>query len=329
MRILVTGGAGFIGSYLCEVLRRRGDEVHVLDDLSTGRHENLLRGGACPDGLVFHRGSVLDAERVDALVSKVDAVYHLAAVVGVRLVLARPERTVETNVEGTRIVLAAAARHGVRCLFASSSEVYGRAPVPPFREDQPLLVGVTDEARWCYARSKLEGERLASAHASERGLHVVIVRLFNTVGARQRARHGMVLPNLVRQARAGRPMTVFGDGRQTRCFLHVSETVRACVELLEAPAASGTTAEVFNVGGTHEVSILELARTVRRVTGSASPIVRVAYREAYGAAVPDMLRRVPDVGKLARRTGFRPRIALDEIVRDVASEERGAALLPG
>ena len=323
MRVLVTGGAGFIGSHLCEHLHARGDQVVVLDDLSTGRRENLGALLGRP-GFAFYQGSVRDAASVDALVAEADAVVHLAAAVGVRLVLEEPVRTLETNVDGTRVVLAAAARRGVPCLLASSSEVYGRSQKLPFREDDPLLIGATSEPRWSYACSKALGEWLALAHARERRLEVVIVRLFNTVGPRQRGRYGMVLPNLVSQALAGEPLTVFGDGRQTRCFLHVHEAVRACAALLLDPGARG---EVFNVGSTHEVSILELARTVKRVTASGSPIVRMPYREAYGTAVADLRRRVPDVGKLAERIGFRPRIALEEMVRDVARDRRLAAAL--
>jgi len=323
MRLLITGGAGFIGSHLADLALARGDEVVVLDDLSTGRRENLREAErGFGDRLRFERGSVLDQERLFELVAGADLVVHLAAAVGVRLVLEHPVRTLETNVEGTRNVLAAAARHGVRCVLASSSEVYGRSPDLPFREDGALLLGATNEPRWSYACSKALGEWLALAHARESGLEVVLVRFFNVVGPRQRGRYGMVLPNFVRQALACEPITVFGDGRQTRCFLDVSDAVAAVLRLAEEPRAVG---EVFNVGATREVSIEALARLVRSELASFSPIVHMPYREAYGTSMTDLPRRVPDTSKLEAAIGFRPALTLAQSVRRVASAQAEAA----
>lgn len=316
MKILVTGGAGFIGSHLCDRLVARGDRVTILDDLSTGRVENLRAAGAS-GRLSLVRGSVLERELVDGLVADADLVFHLAAVVGVRLVLESPDRTVETNVEGTRSLLASARRHGVRCLLASSSEVYGKRTDVPFREDDPLLSGTTDEARWVYAGSKELGERLALAHAARGELQVVIVRLFNTVGPRQRSSFGMVLPSFVRQALAGEPITVFGDGRQRRTFVHVGDTVAACLALARDEQAYG---RVYNVGGTEEISILALAELVKHVTSSASPIVRVPYDEAYGLPVEDPRRRLPDLSRLVAQTGLGSRHGVEAIVRELSRD---------
>ena len=264
-------------------------------------------------------GSVLDAPLVDELVRGVDRVFHLAAVVGVRLVVSEPARTMETNVGGTRHVLAAVERHGARCLVVSSSEVYGRSPKLPFREDDPPLLGTTREPRWSYALSKACGEGLALALAEERGLETVVVRLFNTVGPRQRGRYGMVLPRFVRQALEGVPLTVYGDGRQTRCFTHVRDTVQALLSLM---GARGATGRVFNVGSEHEVSIGELASRVQRAAESGSPIVHVPLEEVYGRSIPDPQRRVPDVERLAKVTGFRASTSLDEIVADAVDYAR-------
>ncbi len=316
-RVLVTGGAGFIGSHLCARLLERGDEVVVLDDLSTGKRENLAEIDAA--NLSFVEGSVLDTELVDELVAASDRVFHLAAAVGVRLILDEPVRTLETNVEGTRAVLGAAARHGVRALFASSSEVYGRSDELPFQEDAAVVLGATSEPRWSYACSKAFGEWLAFAHARADGLDVRIVRFFNIVGQRQRGRYGMVLPNFVRQALADEPITVFGDGQQTRCFLHVGDAVDAVVRLSEEPRARG---RVFNVGATREVAIGDLAALVRSELGSASPIVRMPYREAYGMSITDLPRRVPDVARLHACIGFTPRVSLEAAIHDVAEYEQ-------
>lgn len=328
MNVLVTGGAGFIGSHLCDRLVARGDRVTVLDDLSTGRGENL-EPALASGRLSFVQGSVLDRDRVRELVSDAELVVHLAAVVGVRLVLEQAERTVQTNVEGTRVVLSAVRRYGSRCLLASSSEVYGRRTSVPFREDDPLLAGATDEARWVYACSKELGERLALAHARRDGLDVHVVRFFNTVGPRQRARYGMVLPNFVRQARAGEPITVFGDGEQRRTFVHVRDSVSACLAWLDVPTPARAAERVFNVGGTEEISIRGLAELVKRVTKSDSSIVHVPYRQAYDAPVQDPQRRVPDLARLAQRTGFRPGVPLEAIVRELSEDAARSTALAG
>jgi len=316
MRTLITGGAGFLGAAFARRLAAEG-AVEALDDLSTGRRENLygLRGVTlCP-------GSVLDPALVDARVRGADRVIHLAAVVGVRRVLEEPATTLETNVQGTLNVLRAAARHGRPVLYASSSEVYGRSPDVPFREDAELLVGATTERRWSYAASKAMGEWAAASLAAREGLRALGVRLFNVVGPGQRSRYGMVLPTFARQALAGEPLTVFGDGTQTRCFLHVEDAVEGCLALLAEPRAEG---RVVNLGSTEEVSIGELARRVRREAGSASPIVHMPFREAYGTDGVEPGRRVPDVALARDLIGFRPRHDLRAIVRDVLAGRAAA-----
>ena len=313
MRTLVTGGAGFIGSHLIESLLQRGDEVWVLDDLSTGLRSNLERFPA----VRFVEGSVVDHDLVESLVSQCDWVVHLAAAVGVRLILEQPVKTMESNLQGTRAVLNAAAKHGVRVLYASSSEVYGRSEKLPFHEDDSLLLGATSEPRWAYASSKASGEWLALAHARESQLPVTIVRFFNVVGPRQRGRYGMVLPNFVRQALAGEPITVFGDGKQSRCFLHVSDAVRAVLALGGSQGALG---RVFNVGAQREIRIGELAELVRDQLQSRSPIVRLPYREAYGMSMTDLQRRVPDVQRLRSELGFEPEQTLEDAIAGLAQE---------
>jgi UDP-glucose 4-epimerase len=318
MRVLVTGGAGFIGSHLVERLIARGDHVEVVDDLSTGRAANLEALGGHPR-LTSTIGSVTDPALVGALVERADAVVHLAAAVGVRLIVERPTRTIATNVRGTEVVLEAAARRARPVLLASTSEVYGKSAAVPFREDDDLVLGPTSRSRWAYACSKALDEWLALAYWRERALPVVIARLFNTVGPRQRGRFGMVLPTLAAQALRGEPMTVFGSGEQTRCFAHVADVVEALLRLLETPAAVG---EVFNVGSDREVAINELARMVRAAAASASPIVHVPYDRAYAVGFEDMQRRVPDLTKLARAIGFTPAIALERIVVDALADQR-------
>ncbi len=325
MRVLVTGGAGFLGSHLVERLLERGDHVTVVDDLSTGRPGNLdgVRGHA---HLSFQKGSVRQAKLVDALVGHAELVVHLAAVVGVRRVLQDPRATVATNVEGTRHVFVAAARRGIPCLFASSSEVYGARTDVPFHEDDRLLQGANGHPRWCYARSKVSGEELAREYESQAGLPVITVRLFNVIGPRQSARFGMVLPNFVRQALAGEPLTIFGSGEQTRSFLHVRDAVNALLLLLETPAAHG---RVFNVGGEEEISIGEVAELVRRETGSRWPVRHVSYREAYGRHVEDLPRRLPDLARLKECTAFVPQLTLARAIHDLAEELAGAMALVG
>ncbi|HUR27581.1 MAG TPA: GDP-mannose 4,6-dehydratase [Planctomycetota bacterium] len=318
MKVLVTGGAGFIGSHLAESLIARGEHVSVLDDLSTGDLSNLaaLQGH---ERFAQRIGSVTDAALVAELVDAADVVVHLAAAVGVRLIVERPVHTIETNVHGTEVVLHAAAKHKKLVLIASTSEVYGKSTKIPFREDDDLVLGATTHSRWAYACSKALDEWLAFAYFREQQVPVVICRLFNTVGPRQTGRHGMVLPNFAAQALRGEPMTVHGTGEQTRCFAHVRDAVESMVRLLETPAARG---EVFNVGSGREITIRALAELVRARAGSRSEVVLVPYEKAYARGFEDMQRRVPDCSKLERAIRFKPHTPLEQIVDDVLLAER-------
>lgn len=315
---LITGGAGFIGSHLSAALHAEGCRVLVLDDLSTGDRRNLadLEGR---DGYEFHLGSVDDPARVDPLVARADRIYHLAAVVGVARVVESPIRTIETNLRGTDVVLAAADRWKRRVLLASTSEVYGKSTALPFREDADLVFGPTDRGRWSYACSKALDEYLALAYHAERGLEVVIARLFNTVGPRQSAEFGMVLPRFVKQALAGQPITVYGDGSHTRCFCAVTDAVAALRKLMEAPQALG---RVFNVGSEEEVSVRELAERVKARLGSASPIVFRSYQEVYGDRFEESVDRKPDLARIHAAIGYRPQVGLDAIIDAVAADFR-------
>jgi UDP-glucose 4-epimerase len=313
MRALVTGGAGFIGSHLAEALLAAGHEVAVLDDLSTGRIENLGAVQGHP-GFTLAVGSVTDEALVHKLVDEADVVYHLAAAVGVRLILERPVATIATNVTGAEMVLRAATPRRRRVLLASTSEVYGKNDAVPLTEEDDRILGPTTKSRWSYACSKAIDEFLGLAYHREHGVPVVIARLFNTVGPRQTGRYGMVVPRFVRQALDGSPITVYGDGRQSRAFTDVEDAVGALVALSMSPAAVG---EVFNVGTTHEVTIEELAQRVKALVGSVSPIVRVPYEEAYQPGFEDLRRRVPDIRKAARVVGYQPRVLLDETLRRV------------
>lgn len=321
MRVLITGGAGFIGSHLADAYLERGDEVHALDDLSTGSPDNVrhLRGHPRFDLTVE---SVHNRDVVAALVDRCDAVVHLAAAVGVKLIVESPVRTIETNVHGTEVVLAEAARKQRKLLVASTSEVYGLSNEVPFREDGNLVMGATTKGRWSYACSKAIDEFLALAYWREKGLPTVIVRLFNTVGPRQTGRYGMVIPTFVRQALAGEPIRVFGDGTQTRCFTHVADVVGALVRLVDHPGAVGG---VFNVGSDEEVTIADLAGRVKALTGSPSEVVRVPYAAAYGAGFEDMPRRVPDLTRVGALIGYRPTRSLDQILRSVIDFHRDPA----
>jgi UDP-glucose 4-epimerase len=320
MKVLVTGGAGFIGSHLSEQLLLRGDEVMVLDDLSTGSMSNIehLIGR---DRFDYRIGSALDDPLVVELVDRTDCTVHLAAAVGVRLIVERPVHTIETNVRATEVVLDAASRKRRPVVVASSSEVYGKSPKVPFSEEDDLSLGPTTRSRWAYACSKALDEWLAFAYQREKGVPVIVVRLFNTVGPRQVGQYGMVLPTFARQALAGEPLTVFGDGRQARCFGHVEDAVQALLRLLDCPEARG---EVFNIGSDREISIRELAEMVRDRAGSDSAIRLVPYEEAYAEGFEDMPRRVPDVSKLERFVGFKPKKPLEEIVDDVVEYQRNA-----
>jgi UDP-glucose 4-epimerase len=318
MRVLITGGAGFIGSHLSDAYLARGDEVHVLDDLSTGSMDNIRH---LKDHEHFHYtiDSVHKRSVVAELIDGCDIVYHLAAAVGVKLIVESPVRTIETNVHGTEVVLAQAAKKKKKVFVASTSEVYGLSTKVPFNEEDPLVLGASHKGRWSYACSKLLDEFLALAYWREKKLPVVVARFFNTVGPRQTGQYGMVVPTMVKQALAGRPITVYGDGKQTRCFGYVGDVVGAIMKLMDNPAAVG---EVFNIGSSEEVSILELAEVVRELTGSHSEIVYVPYSEAYEDGFEDMPRRVPDTTKVRQLVGFKPTVNLQGIVRKVIDSYR-------
>jgi UDP-glucose 4-epimerase len=319
---LITGGAGFIGSHLAERLLDEGQHVLILDNLTTGRMHNIehLIGH---DRFEYRIGSIRDAPLVIELVDRCDAVIHLAAAVGVKLIVKDPVRTIETNVHGTQVVLDAVARKGKLLLLASTSEVYGKSAKIPFQEDDDLVLGSTVHSRWSYACSKALDEWLALAYAAQRDVPVIVTRLFNTVGPRQTGHYGMVLPRFVRQALDCAPLTVYGTGRQSRCFAHVDDVVEALVRLLFTPGAVG---EVFNIGTQREVTIRELAELVRHAADSDSAIVTVPYEEAYDRGFEDMPRRVPDVAKLAAMIGFQPSTPLEQIVEDVIAEHRSYRL---
>ena len=313
LRYLITGGAGFIGSHLSEALLERGDEVFVLDDLSTGSVENIRHLKSNPR---FHYvfDSIANKQLLAEMVDEADLIFHLAAAVGVKLIVESPVRTIETNVHGTQFVLDAASKKKKLVFNASTSEVYGKSDKVPFEEDADLVLGPTSKGRWSYAASKMLDEFLALSYWKERKQPVVVARFFNTVGPRQTGRYGMVLPNFVRQALAGEPITVFGDGKQSRCFCHVKDSVEAVLRLVATPAAIG---EVVNVGNTHEISIENLAQLVKQRAGSDSPIVYVPYDQAYEPGFEDMPRRVPALGKLKQLTGFTPATTLNEIIDSV------------
>jgi len=313
--ILVTGGAGFIGSHLAERLIAEGKTVVAVDDLSTGARENLRAVLGHPAFRLIESKISACAELAE-LAAGAESIYHLAAAVGVELVVNSPIHVLETNLHETEVLLKAAAPAHVPVLLASTSEVYGKSQKPAFGEKDDLLIGPPHQARWGYACSKLMDEFLALAYAKERALPVRIARLFNTVGPRQTGRYGMVLPRFIAAARAGRPLQVFGDGLQTRCFCHVGDTVEALIRLQNCPAACG---QIFNVGGQEEISISDLARRVIEILGSSSTIQLIPYGEAYAPGFEDMRRRKPVVDKLAALTGFRPAIPLKEIIERTAS----------
>lgn len=313
MRSLITGGAGFIGSHLAEALLSRGEEVSVIDDLSTGSIENIdhLKGHA---GFSYVIETIQNRAVMAELVDRADVVYHLAAAVGVRLIIESPVRTIETNIKGTELVLELAGKKGKKVVIASTSEVYGKANSLPFKEDGDIIFGPTSKSRWSYACSKAIDEFLALAYAKEKRVPVVIARLFNTVGPRQTGRYGMVVPNFVKQALARKPITVFGDGKQSRCFTWVGDAVRALIALAHHPQAVG---EVFNVGSDHEISIADLAYLIREKTRSPSPVIFVPYDHAYEEGFEDMRRRVPDLTKTRRLIGYEPTMDLDKILDEI------------
>ena len=313
---LVTGGGGFIGSHLVEALLGGGNDVVVLDNLATGRMANLAAVADHPS-LRFVRGSVLDELMVDELVHECDVVVHLAAAVGVRLIVEQPLRSFTTNIRGSEIVIEAAHRYRRQILLTSTSEIYGKNSAVPLVEEADRVLGSPTIARWAYSTAKAVDEILAYAYYRERGLPTTVVRLFNTVGPRQSPGYGMVLPRLVRQAVAGEPLTVFGTGRQTRCFCHVSDVVDALLRLLAHPGARG---EVFNVGSQDEISILELANRVIERAASRSWVELIPYEEDYGSGFEDMQRRVPDTTKMRLLTGWAPTRTLDDILDDAIAE---------
>ena len=315
MTSLITGGAGFIGSHLAEALVARGEEVIVLDDLSTGSVENLRHLRTHPSLHCFFE-SVRDRRLLAELVDESEVVFHLAAAVGVRRIIESPVRTIETNVGGTELVLEAAAKKTKLVFVASTSEVYGKNANAPFREDDDIVLGPTAKSRWSYATSKALDEFMALAYWKEKKLPVVIGRLFNTVGPRQTGRYGMVLPTFVGQALEGGPITVFGTGKQSRCFGHVSDAVNAILRLVRTDGAVG---EVVNIGSDEEITIEDLARLVKQRTQSASAFRYIPYDEAYEPGFEDMARRVPSLEKLVRLIGFRPSMPLTKIIDDVVA----------
>lgn len=318
MRYLITGGAGFIGSHLAEALLRRGDSVTVIDDLSTGSIANIAHLKENPR-FSYVIDTVMNAPLLAELVDGADQVFHLAAAVGVKLIVDSPVRTIETNIRGTELVLAAACKKRKKVLVASTSEVYGKSAAVPFREDGDLVLGATTRGRWSYACSKALDEFLAIAYWRERRCPTVVVRFFNTVGPRQTGRYGMVVPRFVAQAIADEPMTVYGDGQQSRCFTHVSDAVRGAIAVMDADTTVG---DVFNVGTEDEIKILDLAVTIRRLTASDSEIELVSYESVYGENFEDMPRRVPSLEKIHQAVGFVPRVGLVETLQSVIAHQR-------
>jgi UDP-glucose 4-epimerase len=310
VRSLITGGAGFVGSHLAEELLLQGEEVYVLDDLSTGSIDNIEHLKRDPR-FHFTLESVHNEPVLAEMIDRCDVIYHLAAAVGVRLIVESPVRTIETNVHGTEVVLKHANKKKKKVLITSTSEVYGKSNDVPFHEDQDLVMGPTTKGRWSYACSKALDEFLAIAYWHEKKLPVVIVRLFNTVGPRQTGRYGMVIPNFVQQALTGKPITVYGDGNQSRAFGYVGDVVRAIASLAHHPAAVG---QVFNIGNTQEITINELADLVKKITGSDSEIVHVPYDRAYEQGFEDMPRRVPDISKIRQLIGYQPSVDLKNIL---------------
>jgi UDP-glucose 4-epimerase len=321
VKYLITGGAGFIGSHVVDALMQRGDQVTVLDDLSTGAEKNISHHAA-DSGFTFRKGSILDPDLVGELVADADVVVHLAAAVGVQLILQRPLDALFTNIKGTEIVLEACAGAGRQVMIASTSEIYGKNENIPLREDSDRILGSPFKARWSYSTAKAVDEILAHTYWRESGTPSIVARLFNCVGPRQTGAYGMVVPRLVRQALRGEDLTVFGDGEQRRCFCHVLDTVSCLIRLLDNPRAVG---EVFNVGSQEEISINELARLVLKLTRSNSRIVRIPYDEAYEKGFEDMPRRVPDITRVYQLTGWIPQRSLVQIVTSVIEHQLAAS----
>jgi UDP-glucose 4-epimerase len=322
MRVLITGGAGFIGSHLADELLARGDRVHILDDLSTGSIENV-RHLKPDDRFEYTLESASSSSVVAELVDEADIIYHLAAAVGVELIVESPVRTIETNVHCTEVLLSHAAKKKKPVFIASTSEVYGKNPKVPFEETDDLVLGPTFKGRWAYACSKAIDEYLALAYWKERQLPTVIGRLFNTVGPRQTGRYGMVIPRFVRQALADQPLTVYGEGDQRRVFCHVKDAVRALADLMRREDAHGG---IYNIGGHEELTIRELAERIRDLAESTSEIVTVPYEQAYEPGFEDMARRVPDTSRIRDLIGWEPELTLDEIITDVVEQHRRTGL---
>jgi UDP-glucose 4-epimerase len=321
MRALLTGGAGFVGSHLAEALLEQGHTVEIIDDLSTGSLDNIAHLTSRP-GFRYTIDTVMNAPVVGEMVGRSDIVFHLAAAVGVKLIVEAPVRTIETNVHGTEVVLKEARRGGQRVIVFSTSEVYGKSTDVPFSESADLVMGPTSKHRWAYACSKALDEFLALAYFKEYRLPVIVVRLFNTVGPRQTGRYGMVIPTFVSQALSGAPITVFGDGTQQRAFTYVGDVVSGLIRLATSTTATG---EVFNIGNHEEISMMALAQKVKAMTGSSSPIVLIPYDQAYEAGFEDMPRRVPDLRKIHAAVGYAPSVGLDEILSRVIAHERTMA----
>jgi UDP-glucose 4-epimerase len=318
VRALITGGAGFIGSHLAEHLLEQGHRVQVIDDLSTGAMRNIEPFKALPK-FGYAIDTIFNVPLLAELVDNADVIFHLAAAVGVRLIVEKPTLTIETNIGGTELVLKAAAKKGKPVLVASTSEVYGKSAAVPFREDDDLVFGATTKSRWSYAASKAVDEFLALAYAREQKLPVVIARLFNTVGPRQTGRYGMVIPRFVEQGMSGGPITVYGDGKQSRCFAWVGDIVKGMADLLACEKARG---QVFNLGSTEETTINQLAEKVKAKTGGTAAIRRIPYEEAYEAGFEDMRRRVPGLEKAQKMIGFKPTVGIDQILERVIAYSR-------
>jgi UDP-glucose 4-epimerase len=313
MRALITGGAGFIGSHLIEALLERGDEVHIIDDLTTGNIDNIedLRSNK---NFHYTIDTVMNVPVTAELVDKCDIIFHMAAAVGVRFIVESPVRTIETNVKTTEVVLNLANKKKKLVLLPSTSEVYGKSEKVPYSEGDDLVIGPTVKGRWSYACSKALDEFLALAYWKEKKLPVIILRLFNTVGPRQTGRYGMVMPTFVKQALLGRPITVFGTGKQSRTFCHVKDSIRGMLALVDTPEAVG---QIFNLGGNEEISMEDLALKTKELTGSSSEIVYIPYQEAYEEGFEDMFRRVPDITKINSLIGYEPRLGIEDMIRDI------------